>query len=52
MKALPLLFALLTPTLVHGQIAGLCPMHDDSTQHHSDGVNVRGDKAMGFSHQK
>ena len=52
MKALPLLFALLTPTLVHGQIAGICPMHDDSTQYHSDGVNVRGDKAMGFSHEK
>lgn len=52
MKALPLLVAMLTPTIVYGQTPMSCPMHDDSTQHHSHGVNVRGDKAMGFSHEK
>jgi hypothetical protein len=52
MKVLPLLVAMSIPTLVHGQTPMSCPVHDDSTQHHSDAVNVRGDKAMGFSHEK
>jgi hypothetical protein len=54
MRALPLVLALLTPTLVHGQTEMSCPMHEqhEGSAHHAADVDARGDKAMGFSHEK
>ncbi len=54
MKALPLVLALLIPMLVHGQSVMSCPMHEqhESSAHHAAEVDARGDKGMGFSHEK
>jgi len=54
MKALPIVLAFLFPIFVHGQTANSCPMHDQQkgSTHHATEVDERGDKAMGFSHEK
>jgi hypothetical protein len=54
MKALTLVFTLLFPALVHGQTAMSCLMHEqhESSAHHAADVDARGDKGMGFSHDK
>jgi hypothetical protein len=54
MKALPVIFAVIVPTLAPGQATMSCPMHEQhqSSSHHAAEVDTRGDKAMGFSHEK
>ena len=53
MKALPVMLAVIVPALAHGQATMSCPMHEqhEGSSHHA-AVNTRGDKAMGFSHEK
>ena len=54
MKALPLILAVIVPTLAYGQATMLCPMYEQhqGSSHHAADVDTRGDKAMGFSHEK
>jgi hypothetical protein len=54
MKALPLILAVIVPALAHGQATMSCPMHEqhEGASHHAADVDTRGDKAMGFSHEK
>jgi hypothetical protein len=54
MKALPLILAVIVPALAHGQATMSCPMHEqhEGSSHHAADVDTRGDKAMGFSHEK
>jgi hypothetical protein len=54
MKALPVILAVIGPALAHGQATMSCPMHEqhEGFSHHATGVDTRGDKAMGFSHEK
>src|SRR5258705_12833645 len=54
MKALPLILAVIVPALAPGQATMSCPMHEqhEGSSHHAAAVDTRGDKAMGFSHEK
>ena len=54
MEALSVILAAIVPALAHGQATMSCPMqeqHGGSSRHAAD-VDTRGDKAMGFSHEK
>jgi hypothetical protein len=53
-KALPVILAVIVPALAHGQAIMSCPMHEqyEGFSHHAADVDTRGDKAMGFSHEK
>lgn len=55
MKTLALIASMAFPALVYGQGAMSCPMHEPHQQtsdQHATGVDARGDRAMGFSHEK
>jgi hypothetical protein len=53
MKTLVLAASLALPVLACGQSQTACPMHKQGmTDDHAAGVDVRGDHAMGFSHEK
>jgi hypothetical protein len=54
MKALPVILAVVIPALAHGQATMSCPIHGlhEGSSHHAADVDTRGDKAMGFSHEK
>jgi hypothetical protein len=54
MNALPLILAVIVPVLAHGQATMSCPMHEqhEGSSRHAADVDTRGDKAMGFSHEK
>jgi len=41
----------LAPTTLYAQDKVECPMHESATDQHSAGVDIRGDHAMGFSHE-
>lgn len=54
MKMLVLTVSLALPVVACGQSATSCPMHKTpaASDDHSAGVDMRGDRAMGFSHEK